>query len=125
MSWITPEQRTGLTKTQATLAEGEEVAKDVAMILATMLLTNAVLTGSNVKATKSYVTSKYKVQMTGLPAALKAHLATHDSEQQGKAKASKGAAVDTAPLPAALGDSEAEPPRKKHRRLARKSSQAA
>ena len=113
MTWMTQEQKDGLAAAAEAVKQSEVLVKDIVLILATMMLTNAVLTGSQLKPTKAYVMSKFKVQVSALPFGLKAKIALADSEGGSKPGAAEPGGSSEAP--------DAEQPertKKKFRRMA-------
>ena len=69
--------------------------QEVAVLIASMVLTNAVLTDNHVEATRAWVGTKLKVPFASLPGVLKTKLGEHTSGKK-KAGDSKAAAATSA-----------------------------
>jgi hypothetical protein len=67
LTWATDDQRRGLTDAKVSLNNADKLVQEVSILLGCMVITNSILSDSDVEASKTYVTSKLKVALQRLP----------------------------------------------------------
>ena len=103
LTWITPDERNQLAAAQSMLEKHGLLATKVALIIGAMVLTNAVLCGTGLEATKAYVFSKLRLPQASLPRMLKDKLSGGGN---------KGSEVATTEIRSVSAVEETPPPKK-------------
>lgn len=116
LEWLAGDLSKHITDAKTVFSAFEPRFKHLQELLATLVLTNALLTGCNVEATKVYINSKLKVQLSSLAPALRERLST--MKKADAASASSSSAASTRAPTDHNGDKDSfKEPSKKMRRL--------
>jgi hypothetical protein len=76
-TWATDDQRKGLADAKVSLNNADKLVQEVSILLGCMVITNSILSDGAVEASKTYVTSKLKISLQGLPSTLREKLALY------------------------------------------------